>query len=54
MSYNYESIFENKKIPVMAYTIETVIAEKLHAIISKGILNTRAKDFYDVYVFNER
>ncbi len=42
----------------MAYTIETVLAEKLHAIMTKGTLTTRLKDFYDMYVlantkFNE-
>ena len=34
----------------MAYNIETILAEKFHSIISRGILNTRLKDFYDVYI----
>lgn len=50
IEYNYNSIFENKKIPILAYTIETVIAEKYQTIITRGILNTRMKDFYDLYV----
>lgn len=50
IEYNYNSIFENKKIPILAYTIETVIAEKYQTIIIRGILNTRMKDFYDIYV----
>ena len=50
MKYSYNCIFENKKLPIMAYTIETVLAEKLHTIITRGILNTRLKDFYDMYV----
>ena len=29
---------------------ETVIAEKLHAIVVLGIANSRMKDFYDLYV----
>lgn len=28
MKYNYNSIFEDKKIPIMSYTLETVLAEK--------------------------
>ena len=28
MKYNYNSIFEDKKIPIMSYTLETVVAEK--------------------------
>ena len=44
MKYSYNCIFENKKIPIMAYTIETVLAEKLHTIITRGVLSTRLKD----------
>lgn len=55
MKYNYNCIFEDKKIPIMAYTLETVIAEKYQTIISRGLLNTRMKDFYDLYVlYNEK
>lgn len=50
IEYNYNSIFENKKIPILAYTTETVIAEKYQTIITRGILNTRMKDFYDIYI----
>lgn len=50
IEYNYKSIFENKKISILAYTIETVIAEKYQTIITRGILNTRMKDFYDLYI----
>jgi len=50
IEYNYNSIFEDKKIPILAYTLETVIAEKYHAIIDRDVYNTRMKDFYDIYV----
>lgn len=50
MKYNYNSIFEDKKIPILSYTIETVLAEKFQTIITRGLLNTRLKDFYDIYV----
>lgn len=50
IEYNYKSIFENKKISILTYTIETVIAEKYQTIITRGILNTRMKDFYDLYI----
>ena len=48
--YKYNSIFEDKTINIMAYTIETIIAEKFESIISKNISTTRAKDFYDIYI----
>ena len=50
IEYQYNSIFEDKKINIMAYTVETVIAEKFNSIISRNIASTRAKDFYDVYM----
>lgn len=50
IKYKYNSIFEDKTISIMAYTIETIIAEKFESIISKNISTTRAKDFYDMYI----
>lgn len=34
----------------MAYTVETVIAEKFQTLIEDNIGSTRAKDFYDLYM----
>ena len=50
IKFSYNSIFENKKIFIMAYNIETILAEKSHTIVSRGVLNTRMKDFYDIYM----
>lgn len=50
MKYNYNSIFEDKKIPIMSYPLETVLAEKFQTIVTRGLFNTRLKDFYDVYI----
>ena len=50
MKYNYKSIFEDKKIPVMTYTLETLLAEKFQTVITRGIFNTRLKDFYDIFI----
>ncbi|KPK48313.1 MAG: hypothetical protein AMK72_07310 [Planctomycetes bacterium SM23_25] len=35
---------------IRAYPFETVIAEKLQAMVVLGIANSRMKDFYDLYV----
>lgn len=32
------------------YPAETIISEKLHAMVKLGIANSRMKDFFDVYV----
>ena len=50
IEYIYNSHFEDKKIPIFAYTLESVIAEKYQTIIDRDIYNTRMKDFYDIYV----
>ncbi len=50
MKYSYNSIFDDKKIPIMAYTLETVLAEKFETVMSRGVLNTRMKDFGDIYL----
>lgn len=33
-----------------AYALETVIAEKLHAMVALGMANSRMKDYYDVWM----
>ncbi len=34
---------------IMAYSLETVIAEKFQTMISRAVANSRMKDFYDLY-----
>ena len=47
---HYPILLEDFEVPIIqAYTIETVIAEKLQAIIILAQLNSRMKDFYDIY-----
>jgi len=41
---------ESHKVVVWTYPIETVLAEKVETILSRGIANTRARDFYDVFI----
>lgn len=50
IEYKYISHFEDKTISILAYTIETVLAEKYQTIIVRDIYNTRMKDFYDIYI----
>ena len=50
IEYDYKLMLENRSISILSYNIETVFAEKLQTILSRGILNTRMRDFYDVHV----
>lgn len=51
--YHYQLLLEDRKINILAYTIETVLAEKLETMITRGTANTRLRDFYDVYALLE-
>jgi len=35
---------------IMAYSRETVVAEKFHALVTLGMANSRMKDFYDLWL----
>lgn len=50
MNYSYSKILEEGTIPIMTYTIETILAEKFETIPSRNITTTRARDFYDLYM----
>ena len=49
IQYDFPMLFEEKTVPVMAYTLETVLAEKYEMIIRRNIGTTRARDFYDLH-----
>lgn len=51
LKYEYTSLFENKKILIDTYNIETILAEKIETILTRGIYNSRMKDYYDIYFF---
>ncbi|CKH09774.1 nucleotidyl transferase AbiEii/AbiGii toxin family protein [Streptococcus pneumoniae] len=53
ITYDYKAIFNDENFPIIAYTIETVLAEKLQTIYSRSFLNSRSKDFYDVYILSK-
>jgi predicted nucleotidyltransferase component of viral defense system len=48
--YLFKMIFDQGTIGVWAYNIETVLAEKVETILNRGELNTRPRDFYDIYI----
>lgn len=52
VNYEYRLMFEEQSISLLAYNLETVLAEKMEAIISRGSLNTRMRDYYDLMILN--
>lgn len=53
IDYQYESIFGGEQIKIFAYPLETIIAEKFQTIYSHGFLNSRSKDYYDLYILSK-
>ena len=43
------ALLDQEPPQIISYPIETIIAEKLEAIISIGLITSRMKDFYDLY-----
>ena len=50
IKYSFKLLFENRYINIWAYNIETVLAEKFETAITRGITNSRMRDFYDIYI----
>lgn len=49
IEYTYPCIFTQEDIKIMAYPLETILAEKYETIIRRNIATTRMRDFYDLY-----
>ncbi len=50
INYGYKTMFGNQTINLLAYPIETILAEKIESILSKSVYNSRMRDLYDVYM----
>lgn len=49
INYKYKKLFDNSYIDILSYNQETIIAEKLQSILERKIMNSRMKDYYDLY-----
>ncbi len=49
VAYSFKLMFEDRKLTVLAYNLETILAEKLETLLSRSTANTRMRDFYDIY-----
>lgn len=53
ISTKFTRCFDNIPIEILSYPIETILAEKLETIITRSVLNSRPRDFYDVYILTK-
>jgi predicted nucleotidyltransferase component of viral defense system len=50
VDYYFKLMFEDRNIMVKAYNLNTILAEKIESILARNVSNTRARDYYDVYI----
>ena len=53
IDYRLNLMFDERSIQVLAYNLETLLAEKIETVISRNIANTRPRDFYDIYILHQ-
>lgn len=50
IEYTFLLLFDDRTISIFAYNLETVLAEKIETVLSRGVANTRPRDFYDIHI----
>lgn len=50
--YSYRLMLEDRDIDILAYNVETVLAEKIETMLVRSALNTRMRDFYDMWALS--
>lgn len=51
--YSFKLMLEDRSIEILAYNLETVLAEKLETLVSRATTNTRMRDFYDLHILSQ-
>lgn len=52
VEYPFKLLLEDRSISILAYNLETVFAEKMETILSRGTTTTRMRDYYDIYILS--
>lgn len=51
VEYEFSGIFaDDVRIKIWGYNIESIMSEKVEAILSRGVFSTRPRDFYDIFI----
>ena len=54
VTYEFSGMFDpDLRIPLWGYNVETILAEKTESILKRGVLTTRPRDYYDVYILEK-
>ena len=54
VTVDYPTLLDLPAPRIRGYTRESVIAEKFHTMVRKGLLNSRMRDFFDVWVLSQQ
>lgn len=49
IAYEYPFVFDDGSALIMAYPLETILAEKIEAALTRNVATSRIRDFYDIY-----
>lgn len=50
IEFSYHLLFSDRTLNILAYNLETVLAEKIETVLSRNVASTRPRDFYDIYI----
>lgn len=50
IKFNFERVTWDSNIKILAYNINTIIAEKYSSLLAFSVDNTRMRDYYDLYM----
>lgn len=50
IEFSYPMMFDDEKLYIWSYNLETMLAEKIETVIARSTLNTRMRDFYDIHI----
>ncbi|MHB1342044.1 MAG: nucleotidyl transferase AbiEii/AbiGii toxin family protein [Coriobacteriia bacterium] len=50
---DYPTLLDTEAPHILAYQPATAVAEKFETMISKGLLNSRVKDYYDIWMLSQ-
>jgi len=53
IKYKYKDMLTDEEFNVLAYNLETILAEKIETILRLGETSSRMKDYYDVYIIDK-
>jgi len=51
--YEYQCLVTKQRLSLLAYSLESVVAEKMETFLAKGLDNSRSKDLYDLYILGK-